>query len=301
MSVWKGGIAVVLLPVFSACSSTPATTTMEVDIVRDTFPEAQEAVRESLLALDDIRDRDGLLSVHVQGSKFSQMDIERGRTGFDEMLAEETAFVTAVRDGSIEWRDLKIDVFGDVAVVTSLPRFTLTFENGATAQLDLVSTLVWVRTADGWKIAHENNNAIPDIVGDPFPEALAAIKATRAACTEAALNRDWDALRSFHLESSKFTKFGREEGRLGFEEMIAGEIAMGSAMLDAIPDISVDFRDQKIDVFDDTAVETAFLVVMGTLPDGAELELELRSTSVWVRTTEGWKIAHEHNSQAQAE
>jgi hypothetical protein len=68
-------------------------------------------------------------------------------------------------------------------------------------------------------------------------------------------------------------------------------------MLAAIPDISADFRDQEIDVFGDTAVETAFFVVKGTLPAGVEMELKLRITSVWVRTTDGWKIAHEHVSE----
>jgi ketosteroid isomerase-like protein len=137
-----------------------------------------------------------------------------------------------------------------------------------------------------------------DIIQDLFPDAQAEIASTRAACTEAALNRDWEALRTYHLESPKFTKFTREDGRLDFEEMIAGEIAGTSARLDAIPDLTADFRDQKIDVFGDTAVETALLVVSGTLPSGAEMDIQFFATTVWVRTAEGWKIAHEHSSPA---
>ncbi len=114
------------------------------------------------MALDDIgHDWAALRATHVEGTKFSQLDIERGRTGFDEMLAEKKAFLSRQQDLSIDWRDLKIDVFGDVAVATSLPRFTMKDEKGATSTLDLVATLVWVKTADGWKVAHENVNPIP--------------------------------------------------------------------------------------------------------------------------------------------
>ena len=298
MSAWKGGIVVALLPVYCACGATPATTTTEeVDIVRDPFPEAQAAIRESLLALDDIRDRDELESVHIHGPKFSQMDIERGRTGFDEMIAEEFALVAAVRDASIDWRDLKIDVFGDVAIVTSLPRFTLTFKNGGTAQLDMVSTLVWVRTTEGWKIAHENNNAIRDIVADPFPEAQQAIREEILALEEVGRSRDWEALRAAHLEGPKFTDFGSGMERDNFDQMLETEIAA----LSAIDDFTADFRDLKIDVFGDVAVATSFPVYTGTSANGEKIKIERRATMVYVRTPHGWKIAHEHLSVPQAQ
>jgi non-heme chloroperoxidase len=178
MKELRSGVATIVLLGFSGCSSSPETRSEgHADIVSGIFPEAQDAVRAALLALDDIDDEEALRSVHVAGPKFSQLDIARGRTDFDEMLAEELALVTSVRDGSIEWRDLKIDVFGDVAIVTALPHFSLTFEDGATSQLDLVSTLVWVRTAAGWKIAHENNNEVPAIVKDPFVELPIAANA----------------------------------------------------------------------------------------------------------------------------
>ena len=46
------------------------------------------------------------------------------------------------------------------AVATSLPLFTLTDADEVTVELELASTLVWVRTTVGWKIAHEHNEAV---------------------------------------------------------------------------------------------------------------------------------------------
>ena len=278
--------------------STPAN-----DIVEDPYFEAQAEIRGALLSLDDIPDREGLLAVHVRGPKFSQLDVERGRTGFDEMLDEEAAFVTFLREASIEleidWRDLKIDVFGDVAVVTSLPRFIMTADDGTVDGFDATATLVWVRAADGWRIAHENINAIQDIVGDLFPEAQEAIRATKEALVEAFRSGDSQTLRSFHLESSKFSKFGSgSDARLDFEGMNAQEAAGLAFVTENLPDVSIDFRELKIDVFGDVAVTTSYPLIHGTAPSGMRIELPLRLTEVWVNTDAGWKIAHEHATQA---
>ena len=137
-----------------------------------------------------------------------------------------------------------------------------------------------------------------DVVDGDFPEAQAVIKATRAACTEAAMNRDWNALRSFHLESPKFSKITNKGVRYDFDQMIAEEIAGVSSMLDVLPDLEVDLRDQKIDVFGDTAVETAFLEATGTMPNGDRMGFEVGVSAVWVLTDAGWKIAHEQGTPA---
>jgi ketosteroid isomerase-like protein len=197
----------------------------------------------------------------------------------------------------IDWRDLKVDVFGDVAVVTSLPRFIMTAEDGAVDGFDAAATLVWVRAADGWRIAHENINVIVDIIQDPFPEAQEAVRAAILSLEGIGRSRDWEALRAAHLEGPKFTDFGTGMRRHDFEQMLATEIAGISGM----DDFSADFRDLKIDVFGNVAVATSFPIYTGTSANGEKIEIERRATMIYVETRDGWKIAHEHLSKPEPE
>jgi ketosteroid isomerase-like protein len=131
-----------------------------------------------------------------------------------------------------------------------------------------------------------------DIVGSSFPDAQAAIKAEMRRVVDAAQRHDWEALRQAHLDSPKFTKFGRGRARENFEEMIASEIAGISTMKDP----SVDFRDLRLDVYGDVAVSTSFPLFTWTDESGERVEIEIRSTVIWVKTAHGWKMAHEHNT-----
>ena len=78
------------------------------------------------------------------------------------MIAEEIAALSVLQNFAIDFRELKIDVFGDVAVATSFPLYTWTDANDEKVELGVRSTMVWVKTAAGWKIAHEHNSS-PDI------------------------------------------------------------------------------------------------------------------------------------------
>ena len=160
----SNGALVVLLLGLTACTSpTPTESKKGADIVRDSFPEAKAAIRAEMLDLDDIvnrRDWDALRSAHLESSKFTKFGRGHERQGFDEMIGEEIAGASAVRDLSIDFRDLKIDVFGDVAVATSVPLFVMTNASGETVKIEVRGTMVWVKTADGWKIAHEHNSPL---------------------------------------------------------------------------------------------------------------------------------------------
>ena len=80
------------------------------------------------------------------------------RQGFADMIADEIKAVSAAQDLSIEFRDLKIDVFGDVAIATSYPLFTFKDPDGKPGVREARMTLVWVKTPDGWKIVHEHSS-----------------------------------------------------------------------------------------------------------------------------------------------
>jgi ketosteroid isomerase-like protein len=157
--LWSGVTAIVLLGV-CACRSTPATKATEgADIVSDPFPEAQEAIRAEVLALEEVgrsRDWEALRAAHLEGPKFTGFGAGLERHDFEQMLTAEIAALSGIDDFSTDFRDLKIDVFGDAAVATSFPIYTGTSASGEKIKIERRATMVYVRTPSGWKIAHEH-------------------------------------------------------------------------------------------------------------------------------------------------
>ena len=155
----SGLVAIALLG-FAGCVSSPVDESHEAaDIISDSFPEAQAAIRAEIEALNDIggrRDWEALRAAHLEGPKFSEIGNDFERNGFEEMIAAEIAGVSAAQDLSIEFQDLKIDVFGDVAIATSFPVYSWAEGDGERGEAQVRATMVYVRTADGWKIAHEH-------------------------------------------------------------------------------------------------------------------------------------------------
>jgi ketosteroid isomerase-like protein len=132
------------------------------NIIEGSFPEAESAVRAAILSIDEHvgrKDFDGLSGDHLDSPKFSKFGPRvLERQGFADMIADEIKAVSAAQDLSIEFRDLKIDVFGDVAIATSYPLFTYKGPDGEPAAHEARMTLVWVKTPDGWKIVHEHSS-----------------------------------------------------------------------------------------------------------------------------------------------
>lgn len=127
----------------------------------------------------------------------------------------------------------------------------------------------------------------------PAPDAEAAVRAAVLSISDHAGLHDFEALRSDHLESPIFTKFGpRVAQRQGFEDMIADEVEAFSA----VRNLSIDFRELRVDVLGDVAIATSYPLFTFTDPNGEPAEREARMTLVYVRTSDGWKIAHEHSS-----
>ena len=99
---------------FTSCSK-------KVDIVNDEFPQAKVEIKK---VLDGIfksfqdKDADKLISYHVYGPKFTEFRNDAPRFGSKENEEYERGFVGAISAFDYNLGDLKIDVFGDVAVVT---------------------------------------------------------------------------------------------------------------------------------------------------------------------------------------
>lgn len=55
----------------------------------------------------------------------------------------------------MEWKDVKIDVFGDLAIATYYPHFSFV-KDGQKIEGMGRQTLVFLKTDQGWKIIHEH-------------------------------------------------------------------------------------------------------------------------------------------------
>ena len=129
------------------------------DLARYPFPEAQEEIRRVIQSMEDAStsgDVKTLAAHHLKTDKFTRFGNDKfERVGYDECIAIETAAFSTIKDLVWDIQGLKIDVFGDVAVVTVMPKFSFTMNReAATASSRL--TLVFLKTLDGWKIVHEH-------------------------------------------------------------------------------------------------------------------------------------------------
>ncbi len=136
-----------------------------------------------------------------------------------------------------------------------------------------------------------------DIVHDPFPEAKEEVLATMRKIHQDVVTGNVGALRFHHLNSPKFSKFGpRKHERQTFEETSESEVSFFTS----ITDFTVDPKGMRVDVFGDVAVMTYYPHVTFK-KDGRMMKGNGRQTAVFVKTTEGWLIAHEHGTGTKLE
>jgi len=149
----------VLAPLLAVCCAPRA-----VDIVHASYPEAQKEIERAIHELLDAaqsKDFPRLEAMHLYGPKFSRWD-SRSATRQDAEVTRqaERAGIEPLDSFRVSAEDLKVDVFGDVAVAT----FVMPYEaarGGQTSSSKAKATLVWVKTGSGWKIAHEHLSAFP--------------------------------------------------------------------------------------------------------------------------------------------
>lgn len=136
-----------------------------VDLIADPFESAQAAVQartEQVLHAVTAKDFDRLASYHLAGPKFSKfddvepLDRQDAKTG---MRLEVEQF-TGMEDFHGRFDDLKIDVFGPVAVTTGIFVWNCQIEGDVVAGRTR-STLVFVDDGEQWLIAHEHHSPFP--------------------------------------------------------------------------------------------------------------------------------------------
>jgi ketosteroid isomerase-like protein len=161
---WTFLAIIILSIIFSACTEDDTILDEEVkfDIINHTFPESQaeiQTVLEGIFKSIHEGDIEKLLSYHVYSPKFTEFRDSEHRFNAAENEAYERGFVGAISGFDYDLEDLKINVFGDVAVVTFHANFRPTI-GGDVHQIWGSTTLVFVKVEEEWKITHEHHSPL---------------------------------------------------------------------------------------------------------------------------------------------
>lgn len=136
--------------------------TEDIDLIEDQFLESQAEIQSVLdgifKAIQD-NDADKLISYHIYGPKFTEFRDSEPRYNSQDNEQFERGFVGAISAFDYNLGDLKIDVFGDVAVVTFHADFRPTIGEDV-LQIWGSTTLVFVKSDNGWKITHEHHSPL---------------------------------------------------------------------------------------------------------------------------------------------
>lgn len=162
--IWLFAVAIV----FSSCKEQQEEVAevipeVKIDLVKDEFLPAQEEIK---LTLDSIGqavhagDLDKLISFHAYGPKFTEFKNGEPRNGYlGNEEFERSVFGSVTEIKKLDFNDLQIAVYGDVANVTMHADFALMFGEEL-AEIKEQMTLLFVRTAQGWRIVHEHHSAL---------------------------------------------------------------------------------------------------------------------------------------------
>lgn len=153
-----------IIAAFSACNEddNPSLNQPSRDIINNDFPESQAEIKT---VLDGIfksiqeNDADKLISYHIYGPKFTEFRDSEHRFNGTDNEEYERGFVGAISGFDYNLGDLKINVFGEVAVVTFHADFRPTIGEDV-LQIWGSTTLVFVKVDNEWKITHEHHSPL---------------------------------------------------------------------------------------------------------------------------------------------
>ena len=134
-----------------------------------------------------------------------------------------------------------------------------------------------------------------DIINDSFPEAQAELREVVKAIVNDAETANIEGLKAAHLVSDKFTKFGPRSFN---RQDVVSTNKSEAAFFGSISNYKQEIKDLKIDVFGDIGIATYYPNV-SFVQDEEEKKGSGRQTLVFLKTTNGWKIVHEHGTPRQ--
>jgi ketosteroid isomerase-like protein len=139
------------------------------------------------------------------------------------------------------------------------------------------------------------NESKPEIIKESFPAAQAEIREVIKSIVSDAETANIDGLKSAHLVSDKFTKFGPRN--FNRQDVISTNNSE-EEFFGTISDYKQEIKDLKIDVFGDIGIATYYPHV-SFVQNGVEKIGSGRQTLVFLKTDNGWKIIHEHGTPKQ--
>ena len=132
-----------------------------------------------------------------------------------------------------------------------------------------------------------------DLVNDNFPVVQNELREIIHTIVKDCETANLDGLKTIHLLSDKFTKFGpRSFERQDVERTNESELAF----FGSVSNYKEEVKDLKIDVFGEVGIATYYRFVSFE-QDGEEKTVSVRQTLVFLKTSDGWKIIHEHGNK----
>ncbi len=134
-----------------------------IDIINPEFLEAKQEVIETWDAIEQsLRDgdMDKLIGFHAYGPKFTEFkNGEPVNDGEANASYERSAFGAVTEVVKFETNKFQVAVYGDVANMTFQSDFHLKFGDNLAVIVEQ-TTLLFVRTNNGWKIVHEHHSPL---------------------------------------------------------------------------------------------------------------------------------------------
>lgn len=135
-----------------------------MDIIRDPFAKSQAAVAErigEIMAAVEQQDCDRLESYHLWGPKFTKFDdwepLDRQDAEITKRIEREG--IGGAKGFRARAADLKVDVFGPVAVATFVFEYEMTLVTNEEIPARARATMVFVQQDGEWLITHEHFSA----------------------------------------------------------------------------------------------------------------------------------------------
>jgi ketosteroid isomerase-like protein len=129
-------------------------------IVADNSQEQEELKRILYQIFEDAENKniEALKASHLVTPKFSKFGPRAlHRQDAESTNQSEAAFFSSVDKLEVEITDPKVDVFGNVAIVTFYADSVVTYGTDVKSG-SRRGTLAFARTKDGWKIVHEHSS-----------------------------------------------------------------------------------------------------------------------------------------------
>lgn len=130
-------------------------------VIEETYPEEQAKVEKRLreiMSAAQNKDIDRLESYHLFGPKFTKFDdfepLERQDAETTRRLEREA--ITGVKEFAPSVNELKVDIFGPVAIATFVFEYGIVTNDDEELSVRARSTMVFAKDGSEWKILHEH-------------------------------------------------------------------------------------------------------------------------------------------------